>query len=478
MLRSLSWSLCVLAGGYLVSLPVASWGETPKSPTKQAQPAVPAAKVVVAEEAKQVEGETATPVILANGGDANEATRKLLEQMQKEQLEAAKLLKKHRDDAPFKQKSTIRLPAGDGMILGFCVLPNGTIAAISGQSQTYGLSLNGVAQAIAGSKAKPAGKRVQWIDDSGKVLQSAELDFTPKAINSVPDGSVIVVGEGQIARFDEKGKKLSQIESPHITQAVSNLEKFEAEVMEKHEEEIAQYEDQLKQFTETVKEVETKPAAERSKSETAQLSQIKAIAKSYEVNIKTKKAMKKEVIVKQALTRLKELHRVAVSDKYVFVVSNETAGYGFCVWRMPHDFSEVKKVVSKLSGCCGQMDVQVMDGELAIAENSRHRVLLVDFDGKMNRSFGNTSRTDVTKGFGGCCNPMNTCCDAKGNLLTSESNGLVKLYKPSGEFQSVVGVAGVTEGCKNSSIGISPDGNSVYYFDVQKGEILVMKKGA
>lgn len=475
MLRSFRWSLWMLAGGCLVSLPVASWADTPKT---SAKPAVPAAKVVVAKETAPVAGEAPAVTPVETADNANEATKKLIEQMQKEQAEATKLLKKHRDDAPFQQKNTIRLPAGNGMILGFCVLPSGTIATISGQSQTYGLSVNGALQAISGSQGKPVGKRVQWLDDSGKVLQTAELDFTPKAINSASDGTVIVVGEGQIARFDEKGKKLSQIESPHITQAVSNLEKFEAEVMEKHEEEIAQYEDQAKQFTETVKEVEAKPAAERSKSESAQLSQMKSITKSLEANIKAKKAMKKEVIVKQALTRLKELHRVAVSDKYVFVVSNETAGYGFCIWRMPHDFSEAKKVVSKLSGCCGQMDVQVMDGELAIAENSRHRVLLVDFDGKMNRSFGSTSRTDVTKGFGGCCNPMNTCCDAKGNLLTSESNGLVKLYKPNGEFQSIVGVAGVTEGCKNSSIGISPDGNSVYYFDVQKGEILVMKKGA
>lgn len=465
MLRSFRLAVYLLAGGCLVGFPTA-FGDEPKGETKPA-------------EAKQVEVEsTEESSELVVPADADAETKKLIQRMQKEQAEAAKSLKKHRSAAPFQQSATIRLPAGEGQVLGFCVLPNGNIAAISGSSQAYGDSALSLLGRAVGGTPKASHRRVQWLDDSGKVLHSADLNFAPKAINSAADGTVVVVGDGTLARFDGMGKKLVQVESPHITQAVANREKFDAEVMERHEEEIAQYQEQVNQFTEAFKEIEEKPAADRSQSEKAQLTQTKLIVSQYTTMLKQKKAMKKENIVAQAMSRLKEVHRVAVSDKHVFVVTGEPMGYGFCVWRMTHDFAEPKKIVSNLAGCCGQMDVQVVGEELAIAENSRHRVLFVDYEGKTTRNFGSTNRTDVTKGFGGCCNPMNTCCDSEGYVLTSESNGLVKRYKRDGEFQAVVGVANVTEGCKNSSIGISPDGNSVYYFDVTKGEILVMKKKA
>jgi hypothetical protein len=40
----------------------------------------------------------------------------------------------------------------------------------------------------------------------------------------------------------------------------------------------------------------------------------------------------------------------------------------------------------------------------------------------------------------------------------------------------VVGVADVEAGCKNSSIGLSADGSSLYYLDIHKGTIVVLEK--
>jgi hypothetical protein len=60
------------------------------------------------------------------------------------------------------------------------------------------------------------------------------------------------------------------------------------------------------------------------------------------------------------------------------------------------------RIVDSLAGCCGQMDIQVAGTALVIAENSRHRVRLVDFDGAAVSSFGKTSRDDLTNGFSGC----------------------------------------------------------------------------
>ena len=71
---------------------------------------------------------------------------------------------------------------------------------------------------------------------------------------------------------------------------------------------------------------------------------------------------------------------------------------------------------------------------------------------------------------------MNTCFTSDGDVLTSESNGIVKRFKTDGEFVEVVGIAKIEEGCKNSSIAISSDGSRLYYFDVQQGRLLVLNR--
>jgi len=400
-----------------------------------------------------------------------------IEKLLKEQAEAAKKLDTHREAAPFQQQSEIRLTAEQGKILGFCVLPNGRLVAIGGASQEYGEGLlSTLTRAVSGGKSPTSG--VHWLDADGKSLRSAELDFLPKAVNSAPDGSVFVVGAGKIARFDAEGQKTTQIDSPHLAKAVANKEKFAQEMMERHQEETAQLKEQAAAYSDALDELKRKDGEKLSPTEKLQLQQTQAIQMHFEQQLKAHAKMTQEMVVAQAMARLKEIHRVAISKEHVFVVTNESTGYGFCIWRMNHQLDDAKKIVSGLSGCCGQMYVQVIGDQLAIAENSRHRVVLADFDGKTKLNFGSANRIDITKGFGGCCNPMNTCCDASGYLLTSESNGLVKRYSPQGEFQAVVGVARVTEGCKNSSIGLAPDGSCVYYFDVTKGEILVLKKKA
>ena len=77
-----------------------------------------------------------------------------------------------------------------------------------------------------------------------------------------------------------------------------------------------------------------------------------------------------------AIERVKQIHRIAVSDDAVFLVTNMESGYGFAVWRLSTDLADPTRVVEGLAGCCGQMDVQVGEGGLAIAENSRHQVRL------------------------------------------------------------------------------------------------------
>lgn len=421
-----------------------------------ATPAVPATKVVPAESAADT-----TEV------DPNQ----IFKNYELEQKKAAESLQKVRDQAPFQQSREIALSSAQERILGFCVLPNDSLVVVSGTPEVYGeLPLP------AGVQRKETDSRLQWLDPEGKVQNSVTLDFKPKAVNAAKDGSVFVVGQGNVARFDGTGKRIAQAQSPHITEALASREKFETSVMERHDEEVAGLEEQVKQNEEALKELAEKPKDQLSKLEQREMLNAKAMVQAYGQMVQRMKGQTRAQVIEKALTQLKEMHRVAVSPTDVFVVTREATGYGYCIWRMNHDLADSKKIMSGLSGCCGQMDIQIAGDGLAIAENSRHRVVLIDRDGKPLGSFGKTSRTDVTKGFGGCCNPMNTCFSNNGELLTSESNGLVKRYSLAGEFQAVLGVAKVTEGCKNSSIGISAKGDRLYYFDVQKGQILVLTK--
>ena len=76
-----------------------------------------------------------------------------------------------------------------------------------------------------------------------------------------------------------------------------------------------------------------------------------------------------------------------------------------------------------------------------MAENSRHRVVRYDRDGKSSAAFGKRDRDGVGAGFGGCCNPMNLCFDSAGDLLVAESDGKVKHFTPAGKYVGLVGVA-------------------------------------
>ena len=63
-----------------------------------------------------------------------------------------------------------------------------------------------------------------------------------------------------------------------------------------------------------------------------------------------------------------------------------------------------------------------------------------------------------------------------GSLLLSESNGLVKQFAADGTLVEILGSANVQSGCKNSSIGLSTDGATLYYLDINRGRVLVLEK--
>ncbi len=378
-------------------------------------------------------------------------------------------LDEHRQSAPYRQTRTIRVDPAAGKILGFAPLADGRLAVLSGRADAYG---------AADGTTDPDGvrDRLVWMSADGAEEKAVPLDFTPRGVAVAADGSLWVVGGSMVAHFAADGARLEQVEAPHFDLSPEGREEFADEARAAHAAELESTAKSIERQLEMVEELDGKKEGDPGFQPAEIVALYRTSSAAMQARLESRRAMSEAQVVDEAIERVKQIHRVAVTPEALFLVTNMESGYGFSVWRCSLDLGERERIVSDLAGCCGQMDVQAVAGRLVIAENSRHRVRLVGFDGEAEAQFGETSRADVTKGFGGCCNPMNTCAAADGSLLTSESNGLVKRYGVDGTFLGVVGVADVQSGCKNSSIGMSADGATLYYLDVHEGCVVVLDR--
>ena len=66
----------------------------------------------------------------------------------------------------------------------------------------------------------------------------------------------------------------------------------------------------------------------------------------------------------------RKINAVAASDKHLYCTAPASKGFGYSVWRTGLDFSEPKRIVDGLSGCCGQMDIQCCGDDVVVSENS------------------------------------------------------------------------------------------------------------
>jgi hypothetical protein len=169
-----------------------------------------------------------------------------------------------------------------------------------------------------------------------------------------------------------------------------------------------------------------------------------------------------------ARTRITAL---AVTEKDVFVC---VTGNGYEVWRSDHDFKEPTKVLDRLSGCCGQMDIQASGDQLLVAANTKFQVAIHDRDGQPVSSFGKRDR-EAVDGFGSCCNPMNIRCCSNGDVLCAESSiGNIKRFNAAGELVGFIGKAKIGIGCKHVAVAHDDVRDRYYMMNVDKGNILVL----
>jgi hypothetical protein len=366
---------------------------------------------------------------------------------------------------------------------------NGTGATLQSMTRTgdgkivalLGMDRHGGVVSRTTQKAPQAG--VQVFDKDGKQLGEWKIPFAGQAIGAGPDGSIFVGGSGKICKYDTQGKLLLETELPHIKSLLADKDGLKTRALEQiaqqkksieqtkkvYAQQIEVLKGQIAKIEETKAEDQTEPDKRKLKRLQQQLSAYQSVRFA-----EGDDESQVEAVVQQLVQRASTISGISVNKEDVFVVTGEDQGYGFAAWRLDHKFENPTKVLAGLRGCCGQMDVQAIGNELFVAENTKHRVGHYDRDGKRIEEFGTTLSKKDVDGFGGCCNPMNVCCGTDGQILTAESEGIIRRFSTTGEYLGLVGRVTLTGGCKNVAVSASPDGERVYFCDLPGSRIIVM----
>jgi hypothetical protein len=371
---------------------------------------------------------------------------------------------------------------------------------------------------LAGGMAESGEIRV--FDADGKYIETWTMPVNPEAIYARDDGTIFVAGDGQVVKLSSHGAVELKMQAPHAAALQENPEKLREEVIAQAKQRAEQLGRQAKVYDQMIERADTQIAAinkqlaalENQVSETPaegeepnakkpatgrqlprdkatlerQLALMNRQKQAYE-NAKKQYAevMKSQPSgeltdeqidqqVKASIVFKQKASSISATGDDVFLATRAATGYGFVVWRMDDEFSGGEPIVKDLRGCCGQMDVKGNKDGIYIAENSRHRVLHCDRDGKEVGSWGFGSRTGI-EGFGSCCNPMNVAFGPADAVYTAEDDtGRIKRYSADGKLLGLVGAVDLRPGCKNVSIAVSKDGSRVYMLDITRNHLVRM----
>ncbi len=374
--------------------------------------------------------------------------------------------------ATHKQDRIIR-PLHDGRAIGlktFCLDRDGNILACVAGAVTDPLSV-----AANPSVSSQDLKFLQVYSPEGELLKEVGLEFTATAVNQAPDGTIFVAGAGKVARISADGKILATTNAPNMEDSETVRKQAEAAAAKQSAQITAMFDRQLQSVDERISKLREKPEAEWTARDKARLATYEQQKKLFEEQAKQlKESYSRTLNTDYMLEQKMGITALAVTSRDLFLCCHSLEGYGYEVWRLNHDFSEPKKVVSSLNGCCGQCDIQATEKNLILAENTKFKVALLDRDGQPQLSFGERDRK-APQGFGSCCNPMNVRCCDNGDILTAESSiGTIKRFSSTGEFLGVVGKAKIGGGCKHVAVGFDPKLDRYYMMNVDKAHICVL----
>ena len=255
--------------------------------------------------------------------------------------------------------------------------------------------------------AKAAGE-IQVMDADGKALETIAIPFHAHSLNVAPDGSLFVAGDGKVARFGKDRKQIgATVELPHIAELLKGSDALKEKAEKQVKAQKDNFANTVRQFKERLEKLEAKKPEELTKTEAAQLKNLKQNIESFKQTEKHYETITVESVLQGMMGRLRIINGIAASEKDVFIVCGETEGYGFAIWRLDTDLAHPKKIMTGVSGCCGQMDIQCCGGDLLVAENTKHRFAKYDREGKELATGGKRGKETEPGCFGGCCNPMN-----------------------------------------------------------------------
>ncbi|HYO25323.1 MAG TPA: hypothetical protein VEQ85_10280 [Lacipirellulaceae bacterium] len=334
-----------------------------------------------------------------------------------------------------------------------------------------------------------ATNELRVFDASGAFLESIEATVTPEAINIAPDGSILVAGDGKLLRLSADGAVLAEGVAPHAAAMRENRQEIREEVISAHKQQSESLPQMLAAYDQAIQGIEEQleqlAEAEDSAAQRATLQEQIELYKSAKDQMAEQYGgqdqsaelteEKIEELVDQAISYKSAVASISATDEAVFIATRTAVGYGYDVWRLTPEFGDAEKIVTGLSGCCGQMDVQACAEGIFVAENSRHRVSRYDAAGELVGTFG--QKDEGVHGFGSCCNPMNLAFGAGGVVYTAEdTTGRIKRYTADGKLLSVVGAADVVPGCKKVAIGVDATGDQVFMLDITRNQIAVLSR--
>jgi hypothetical protein len=326
--------------------------------------------------------------------------------------------------------------------------------------------------APAGQTTKAAASEIRVLDSDGKELSKWTLSFRGDAIGAAPDGSIYAAGDGHIARFSAAGKLLGETDLPHLAAALKDKASVRAQAEEQLKAQAESLANSQQVIAAQVKRLEEKGDS-ATDLEKKQLESYRNYLKTFTERAKVTPAQI-DAMVKSLSSRVRIINAIAPTENEVYIACGEMKGYGYAIWRMDADLKDAKQVLSGVAGCCGQMDVQADSSGFYLAENTKKRVAHYDREGKELNAFGVSGRESNGASFGGCCNPMNCRICSTGDILTAESEGIVKRFNAKGEFVSLVGYAKLTGGCKNVAVAASPKGDRVYFCDLPGSRVIIL----
>lgn len=384
------------------------------------------------------------------------------------------------------------------------------------------------------SAGPPTSGDVRVFSPEGELLDVWTLAFAPEAIGIGSDGKVYVAGAGKLARYSLDGKLVNEAPGPQVAPLVGNRDAIREEVIEEHKssldwmtEYVEDLDQQIEPLNKNIARLEKESAERKEAASETEMNEAKPVdetaaafgsvfrllgsaaagkapdprrsrpegdlarQKALLASLVEQKKMYQQMAKQQGDQELTEedieervnasiaykikVASISEADGDVFLATGASKGHGFSVWRTSRHFDNASMIVDKLSGCCGQMDVQACEAGVFVAENSRKRVAAFDRSGESIGGWG-SSGEDVN-GFGCCCNPMNVAFGPQGSVYTAEStSGRIKRYSTGGELIELVGTVDLVPGCKKVAIAVGPGGDRVYMLDQTRHHIVVMER--